>query len=300
MEINLPDYKNIASKVRKKEVVIKKEEVENSLKWLQQSRAKLSLKNAPAQKGDFVEIEYQINKQGSALKDGFVLGQGHFIPGFEDNLIGSKSGEEKKDIVLNQEGKEISIDLKLNSVQKVELPEINDQFAQSLGDFKDLDSLRNNIKNGIALEKEQAEKQKRRQEALEKISRETEMEIPAVLIENEKNKMLEDLKKLVSERLKVSFEEYLEKIKKTEKEILDSFKKEAQARIKNFFVLEEIGKRENIEISDQEIAEEVNKVLRHYPSLKEAEKNIGLDLQKFKEYTKHIIKNDKVFNLLKL
>ena len=302
MEIKLPDYKNIASKIsskaKKKEVAIKEEEIENSLKWLQQSRAKLSLKNAPAQQGDFIEIEYQINKEGSVLKDGFILNKGHFIPGFEDNLIGLKAGEEKKDIVLNQEGKEIRIDLKLNSAQKVELPEINDQFARSLGDFKDLDNLKNNIKNGIALEKEQVEKQKRRQAVLEEIGKETEMEIPAILIENEQNKMLEDLKKTVSKRLKVSFEEYLDKIKKTEKEILDSLGKEAQSRIKNFLILEEIGKRENIKVPDQEIAEEVNKVLRHYPSVKEAEKNIGLDLQKFKEYTKLVLRNEKIFKLI--
>ena len=298
MEIKLPDYKNIASKIKKKEVTVEEEEIEKSLKWLQQSRAKFSLKNAPAEKGDFIEIEYQINKQGSVLKDGFILGQGHFVPGFEENLIGLKSGEEKKDFILNQSGKESKIDFKLNSVQKVEFPEINDQFARSLGDFENLDNLKNSIKNGIALEKKRAEEQRRKQEILEKIGKETEVEIPVILIENEKNKMLEDLKKLVLERLKFSWEEYLKKIKKTEKEILNSFEKEAQSKIKNFLILEEIGKREKIEVPEQEITEEVNKVLRHFPSVKEAEKNIGLDLQQFKEYTKIILRNNKIFEIL--
>jgi len=298
VEIKLPDYKNIASKIKKKEVTVEEEEIEKSLKWLQQSRAKFSLKNAPAEKGDFIEIEYQINKQGSVLKDGFILGQGHFVPGFEENLIGLKSGEEKKDFILNQSGKESKIDFKLNSVQKVEFPEINDQFARSLGDFENLDNLKNSIKNGIALEKKRAEEQRRKQEILEKIGKETEVEIPVILIENEKNKMLEDLKKLVLERLKFSWEEYLKKIKKTEKEILNSFEKEAQSKIKNFLILEEIGKREKIEVPEQEITEEVNKVLRHFPSVKEAEKNIGLDLQQFKEYTKIILRNNKIFEIL--
>jgi len=298
VEIKLPDYKNIASKIKKKEVTVEEEEIEKSLKWLQQSRAKFSLKNAPAEKGDFIEIEYQINKQGSVLKDGFILGQGHFVPGFEENLIGLKSGEEKKDFILNQSGKESKIDFKLNSVQKVEFPEINDQFARSLGDFENLDNLKNSIKNGIALEKERAEEQRRKQEILEEISKGTEVEIPVILIENEKNKMLEDLKKLVLERLKFSWEEYLKKIKKTEKEILNSFEKEAQSKIKNFLILEEIGKREKIEVPEQEITEEVNKVLRHFPSVKEAEKNIGLDLQQFKEYTKIILRNNKIFEIL--
>jgi len=60
MEINLPDYKEIASKVKKNKVAVKEEEIENALKWLQKSRAKFSAKNEPAQKGDFIEIEYKV------------------------------------------------------------------------------------------------------------------------------------------------------------------------------------------------------------------------------------------------
>jgi trigger factor len=297
MEIKLPDYKEIASKIKRNEVSVKEEEIENALKWLQKSRAKFSLKNEPAQKGDFVEIEYKI--EGKTLKDGFILGQGHFLPGFEDNLIGLKSGQEKKDISLDKGGQKIKIDLKITSVQKVEFSQINDEFAKSLGDFKDLNHLKENIKQGINLEKERAEAQKLRQEILNLISKETEIEIPDILIENEKKNMLENLKKMVSQRIKVSFQEYLDKIKKTEKEILDSFDLEAKTKIKNFLILQEIGEKEKVEVSDQEIMDEVNKILRRFPSVKEAEKNIGLDLQKFKDYTKQVIYNEKVFKILK-
>lgn len=297
MEINLPDYKEIASKIKKNEVLVKEEEIENALKWLQKSRAKFSAKNDPAQKGDFVEIEYKV--EDKTLKDGFILGQGHFLPGFEDNLIGLKSGQEKKDISLDKEGQKIKIDLKITSVQKVEFSQINDEFAKSLGDFKDLNHLKENIKKGIILEKEQAEVQKLRQEILNQISKETKIEIPDILIENEKKNMLENLKKMVSQRIKVSFQEYLDKIKKTEKEILDSFDLEAKTKIKNFLILQEIGEKEKVEVSDQEIMDEVNKILRRFPSVKEAEKNIGLDLQKFKDYTKQVIYNEKVFKILK-
>jgi len=297
MEINLPDYKEIASKVKKNKVAVKEEEIENALKWLQKSRAKFSAKNEPAQKGDFIEIEYKV--EGKTLKDGFILGQGHFLPGFEDNLIGLKSGEEKKDISLNKGGQKIKIDLKITSVQKVEFSQINDEFAKSLGDFKDLNHLKENIKQGITLEKERAETQKLRQEILNQISKETKIEIPDILIENEKKNMLENLKKMVSQRIKVSFQEYLDKIKKTEKEILDSFDLEAKTKIKNFLILQEIGEKEKVEVLDQEIMDEVNKILRRFPSVKEAEKNIGLDLQEFKDYTKQVIYNEKVFKILK-
>ena len=298
MEIKLPNYKEIASKVKKNKIEIKEEEIEDALKWLQKSRAKFSLKNEPAQKGDFIEIEYKIGATEEALKDGFVLGEGHFLPGFEDNLIGMKSGEEKKDISLDKDGQKIKINLKVTSVQNIEFSEINDQFAKSLGDFKDLNHLKENIKQGVASEKEQAEIEKMRQEILNQIGKKTEIEIPDILIQNEKKNMMENLKKMVSEKTKVSFQEYLDKIKKTEKDILDSFDPEAKTKIKNFLILQEIGEKEKIQVSDQEIMNEVNKVLRRFPSIKEAEKNIGLDLQKFKEYTKQVIKNEKIFKIL--
>ena len=137
-----------------------------------------------------------------------------------------------------------------------------------------------------------------RQEILNQIGKKTEIEIPDILIQNEKKNMMENLKKMVSEKTKVSFQEYLDKIKKTEKDILDSFDPEAKTKIKNFLILQEIGEKEKIQVSDQEIMNEVNKVLRRFPSIKEAEKNIGLDLQKFKEYTKQVIKNEKIFKIL--
>jgi len=298
MEIKLPNYKEIASKVKKNKIEVKEEEIEDALKWLQKSRAKFSLKNETAQKGDFIEIEYKIGATEEALKDGFVLGEGHFLPGFEDNLIGMKSGEEKKDISLDKDGQKIKINLKVTSVQNIEFSEINDQFAKSLGDFKDLNHLKENIKQGVASEKEQAEIEKMRQEILNQIGKKAEIEIPDILIQNEKKNMMENLKKMVSEKTKVSFQEYLDKIKKTEKDILDSFDPEAKTKIKNFLILQEIGEKEKIQVSDQEIMNEVNKVLRRFPSIKEAEKNIGLDLQKFKEYTKQVIKNEKIFKIL--
>lgn len=273
LKIELPDYKKIASKVERNEVEVKEKEIEQALKWLQKSRAKFTIKNAPAQKGDFVEIEYWFSQEKQSRKDAFILGQGHFIPGFEEKIIGMRAGEEKEKV-------------KLISVQNVEFPKINDEFAKGLGNFKSLADFKKNIIQGLTLEKEQTELQRARQEILENISKETKIEIPDILIENEKKHMLENLKKIASEK-------ELAKLKK-DVEI------EAEKRIKNFLILQEIDKRENIEVSDQEVMQEVNKTLKHYPSVKDAEKSIGLDLQKFKEYTKQAIKTEKIFKLLEL
>ena len=96
-EIKLPDYKKIASNVERKKIIVEENEVKEALKWFQRSRAKLTLKNQPAQKGDFVEIEYWLPETlelttQKGQKDAFILGEGHFIPGFEEKLIGMKAG----------------------------------------------------------------------------------------------------------------------------------------------------------------------------------------------------------------
>ena len=301
-EIKLPDYKKIASQAKRKKIEISDEEIKNSLKWLQQSRAKFSLRNRPAQKGDFVEIEYRSSQLGGQeYKDAFILGQGHFLPGFEEALIGMSAGETKEEILVNPPknhplfGKKINIKVKMKSVQKIELPEINDDFAKNLGKFKGLLDLKKNIKEGLFLEKEKAESLRLRNEILTKINEKTDFEIPEILIEREQKQMLEEIKKNVSENLKISFAEYLKKIKKTEKELLESLFSEAKKRVKSFLILREIGKKEQIEASEEEIEEEANKLLRKYSSVEAAK---DLDPEKLKEYTKEVIITEKIFQLL--
>lgn len=309
-EIKLPDYKKIAAQVKKKEITVEEKEIDDACRRLQKSRAKLSLKNQPAQKGDFVEIEYRSSQldgseSPSPQKDAFILGEGHFLPGFEEQLIGMKDGEEKKGISLtipeghlkkDLAGKKIVLEVKMKSVQKIEFPEINDQFAQGLGNFENLSALRKDVKEGLGSEKGRAESQKARNEILDKISETADCEIPEGLVEGEQKRMIESLEKNVSEKLNISFENYLAQIKKSKKELLDSFLAEAKKGVKNFLILREIGKKEKIEVSEEEIKEEVSKTLTHYPNAEQARKN--LDLEGFKEYTKERIYNEKVFQLL--
>ena len=329
-EIKLPDYKKIATTVKKNKVFVEEKEVEDALKWLKRSRAKFILKNDVAQIGDFVEIEYWSSQipelnQEAGKKDAFILGEARFIPGFEEELIGMKAGQEKEISLTippdhhlknlagpvrgyqdkdkaqspqtsNGAGKKVQFRTKIISVQKVEFPEINNQFAQNLGNFKDLSALRKNIKDGINLEKEQAELQKVRNEILEKISQEMEWVIPEALIENEKNRMLEEFRQNVSNNLKISFADYLAKTKKSEKEIKESFLLEAQKRVKNFLILKKIGRIEKIAVSENEITEEVNKIIRRYPDIKKVKKE--LDPEKLKVYTELVLRNEKTFKLL--
>ena len=94
--LELPDYKKIAKAIKGKEISVSEEEVQDSINYLQKTRAKFTLKNEAAEKKDFVEIKYQ-NKNingGKEVDDKFILGEGGFMKGFEDNIVGIKSGEE--------------------------------------------------------------------------------------------------------------------------------------------------------------------------------------------------------------
>lgn len=138
-------------------------------------------------------------------------------------------------------------------------------------------------------EKERKEKDRLRQEILDKIAQASQLEIPEILIESEKNRMLQDIKMQVPQMLGVSFEEYLKKIEKTEKEMLDSLLPEAEKRVKNSLILREIEKKEDVKVQEQELDAEMQKISKMMP---------GLDKNQLKEYTESVIKNEKTFQLL--
>lgn len=303
-EVELPDYKAIASKVKKQDVAVTKDELEDAINYLQKSRAKFSQVDRASQKKDVVEIEYS-NKDinnGKEIKDRFILGEGGFMKDFEDNVTGMKAGEEKtftarfpenhpqKDLA----GKEGEFKVKMISVQQMELPPLDDEFAKGLGAFENMAALRENIKEGITLEKREAEKQKRRNEIVSNVSQKITFDLPEKIVEQEEKRLFENFKNQVTKGANVSFEEYLKTTQKTEEEIQASFKLEAEKRIKNFLVLRQIGKAEHVEVSNEEIREEMNKVTKNY----QKEQIEKIDINQLKEYAKDVIYNEKVFGAL--
>ena len=302
-EIVLPDYKAIASKIKTADMAVEEKEIEEAIAYLQKSRAKFIDKTDGAAKKDYVKIEYQnehING-GKPVKDMFILGEAQFLPDFENNLVGMKVGDEKEFTAKFPEnapkevaGKDGVFKVKMLVVQTMELPEVNDEFAKELGMFDSLVALKNNLKEGIGMEKKENERQRARGEVLQKISEKITFELPEKMVEYEQIRLLEDLKNQIASQFKIPFEEYLKSVKKTEEELKANYKLEAEKRIKNFLVLREVGKQEKIEVSREELEQEINKELRKYTK-EQIEK---IDLVRLKEYTKGAIFNEKVFQLL--
>jgi trigger factor len=303
-DVELPDYKEIAKTVKGKEVEVTEEEVQESINYLQKTRAKFTPHDNLAELKDFVEIKYQ-NKdinEGKEVDDKFVLGEGGFMKGFEDGIVGMKAGEEKEISAKFPEnaprkdlaGKESIFKVKLGSAQKMELPEINDEFAKQLGSFDTLVALKASMKDGIKMEKTEGEKQRKRGEILENIASKAKFETPEAMVEYEKDRLLEDLKNKISQQIKITFEEYLASIKKTEAEIKETYQKEAEKRLRGFLVLRELGKLENVEVSEKEVEEEVAKSVKNYSK----EELAKIDINGLKEYTKGVIQNEKIFQIL--
>ncbi len=311
-EIELPDYKKIAkevSKKRKKDIKVEDKEIDESIKYLQNSRAKEISVSREVKKGDIAEVDFEVRMDGVKIEGGdsknhpVKIGDGKFIPGFEDEILGMKP-EEKKEFSLNAPkdyfkkdlaGKKLDFSVKLNNVLEVQLPELNDEFAKSLGGFKDMDELKNSIKEGMLKEKEEKEKNDFRNTLIESIAKEVKADIPDVMIERELDKMIGDMKMDIQQH-GLKFEDYLLGIKKTEKEIREGMRPQAELRIKSGLLMEKIAEKEKIKISDEKITEKANEFLLRYKDAKEAENDIAPD--QLRAYAKAVLTNEGVLEFL--
>jgi trigger factor len=302
-DVELPDYKKLAGQVREQEISVTEQDIEESINYLQRSRAKFTDKPDGAEKNNYIKIEYQnenING-GKAVRDIFILGQGGFLKDFEDNLIGMKTGEEKEFTAKFPEnapngmgGREGRFKVKMLAVQIMDLPEVNDNFAKSIGAFDSLIGMKNSLREGITIEKKQTEKLRKRGEILEKILANTKFDLPEKMVEYEEKRLFEEMKNQIAQNAKIDFGEYLKSIKKTEEEIKKSFRLEAERRVKNFLVLRQVGKLEKIEIESSELEEEMNKIIKNY-SKEQLDK---IDIRQLKEYSREVVMNEKIFQFL--
>ena len=192
-------------------------------------------------------------------------------------------------------GKELDFKVKMKLVQEREIPELNDEFAKSLGTFKSVKELKDSIKQGILTEKEVREKERIRLELIEKVVDNTKLDIPDVLIDQEVQKMEIDLRNSINS-MGLDFDTYLKQLNKKIEDIKEEWKEQAEKRVKIGLCLREIIKKENINVDDKEIEEKINQDLKQYPNVEEVRKNI--DMNQLKEYTKNILLNEKTFELL--
>lgn len=186
------------------------------------------------------------------------------------------------------------------AVEEEEIDKALDWLRESkkigLGNFKDAESLRASVKEGVMYEKETKETERLRQEIIEKVAEHAKLEIPDVLIEREKQVLLSQIKQGVAQMMGISFDEYLQKAGKTEQELLDSFAKEAEQRVKRFLVVRGVAKEEGIGATEQEIEQEARVIVQHYKEASKGGKE--LDPARLKEYTEGVLRHEKTLQFL--
>ncbi len=311
-EIKLPDYKKISKDVvkkREKNITVEDKEIEETISQIQNSRAKEVSVKREVKEDDIAEVNFEVRLDGVKIEGGdsknhpVKIGGGKFIEGFEDNVKGMKAGDEKKfklkapKSYFKKElaGKELEFSVKLNNVIEVSLPELNDEFVSSLGNFKTIEDLKKNIRDGMKKEKEAKEKEEFRNSLVGEIAKESRIELPEIMIKKEVDKMLKEMEMGIKQH-GLDFETYLLSIKKTEEDLKNDMKPQAELRIKSAMIIEEIAKQEEIKAGDDEVTEKINEILLKYKDLASA--NNAMDPGRLKAYSQMMIINEKVLNLL--
>lgn len=301
--------KKINAENKDKVFTIEEKEVDLELEKLANSRAKLITVRRPAQKNDNVEIDFSVAVDGQNIEKGssknhpLVIGQGLFIPGFEDNLIGMMEGAEKEFTLnfpadyheKNLAGKPAVFKVKLNLVQEREIPKVDDDFAKSLGNFTDLVALKNKLKENMEHEQKHKREEKVRNDYVEAIAADLEVELPDVLVESEAEKMIEEFAGQI-QSMGMDLEKYLEQLKKTRADLQKDWQPQAEKRVKSALALKEAVLAEEIKADAKEIEAEANKTLQYYKKVEHAEKQI--DMERLYNYTKGVLENEKLFEYL--
>ncbi len=297
-------------KIKEKPIKITDEQINKVLEEIKESRAKEVLEDKKVEKGDKVEIDFDVFRDNVPIEGGaqkkypLIIGSDHFIPGFEDNLIGLKTNEEKEFELKfpdeyhnkNLAGKPAKFKVKILAVYKRELPEINDEFAKSLGQ-ESLTKLKEQIQHNLEHEEHHKEEEKIDRELLEKLIEISEFEeIPDLLIDAETKKMVQELESNIAMQ-GLKFDDYLKHLNKTREQMIIDFIPQGIKRVKGALITRQLFFDEKLEIKESEIDMEIEKILQHYQNNPEMIKNFKT--LEYRDYVRNMIGNQKVMEILK-
>lgn len=276
-EVTLGDYKNI--EVTKQDRTVTDEDVADELESRRQRAVELALKDDAAEEGDTVVIDFEGYKDGekfdggSAENHSLELGSGQFIPGFEDQLIGAKSGDEKDvEVTFPEEygaeelaGQDVVFKVVVHEVKERRVPELDDEFAKDVDDeVETLDELKDKIRQQLEKSKDRAATEATDDEAIQKAVENAEVpEIPEAMIDEEVDRQFNLFINNLQQQ-GISKDQYMSMIGTSEQELRDQFRNEAGFNVKTNLVLEAIAKAENIDVTTEDIDAEIKDLAEQY------------------------------------
>lgn len=273
-EVKLGEYKGISAE--KEEVKVTAEDVKQRLEEMVERNARLVSVERKAKLGDIAVIDFEGFDNGEAFEGGkgenyeLELGSGSFVPGFEDQVIGMKTGEEKDiDITFPEDyhkdlaGKAVVFHVKVNEVKAKELPKADDEFAKDVSEFDTIKELKDSIKKEITEEREKAARFAYENALMQKVADGIECDIPEVLIEEQCRRFLEEFKQRL-ESQGIPYDQYCKMMNMDEAKFLADGREPAEKQVRLDLAMAEIMKAEKIEVSEEEIEAEYAKLAEQY------------------------------------
>ncbi len=275
-KVKLADYK--AMRVKRPAMKIEKAEIDRTIEDLRRRQATRLESEQPAQTGDEVNFDFAGTKDGqpvsgaSAKGQTLQLGSGQFIPGFEEEMIGLKVGDEKTfDIRFPAEYHEktladqvVTFAIKINQVTQLVLPEVNAEFVAQVSPFKTLDELKADITTKITGEKAEGASREYEQSVIDKVLKDSDFKAPNALVDQQLERMRGELNQnLASSGLDIT--KYLDLSNKTQEQLDKEMRPEAERRVGIAMVLTEVAAAESLSVDAAELEAEIGRLKQSYP-----------------------------------
>ncbi len=275
-EVVLGEYKGI--EVTKAEAAVTDEDVEKELEADREKNGRLiSVEDRPVQDGDQTVIDFKGFIDGKAFEGGegedyeLTIGSHSFIDTFEEQLIGKKIGEACEVLVTFPEayhapdlaGKPARFEVTVKEIRVTELPELNDEFASEVSDFETLAEYKDDIRAKLQERKERQAATTNENNVSEKVVENAQMELPQPMIDTQARGMVEDYARNLR-RQGLNFNDYMKYTGMTVEKIMEQMAPQAEKRIRTRLVLEKVAEVENIQISDEAVDQEIEKMAASY------------------------------------
>ena len=283
-EVTMGEYKGLSAV--KGEVKVTEEDVADRLNTIAERQTRLVSVDREAKLGDTAVIDFEGFLEGVPFEGGkgenhsLELGSGQFVPGFEEQVIGMKAGEEKDlDITFPEQytpelaGKAVVFKVKVNEVKEKEIPVLDDEFAKDVSEFDTLDELKADLEKKIAQEQEKAIEQAFQDALMEQVAENLTVEIPDAMIETQAKQFIDNFKMQLAQQ-GIPYDEYLKMTGTEEASLLEEAKEPAMRQVRMDLAMGAIIKAENITASDEEVEAEYQHMAEQY----------SMDIEMVKKY----------------
>lgn len=275
-EVTLGDYKGV--EVPKTEINVTDEDVDAEIKKEQEKNSRtINVEDRGAQLQDVVTIDFEGSVDGVPFDGGqateypLTLGSNTFIPGFEDQLVGAKVGDDVDVKVTFPEeyqakelaGKEAIFKCAVKKIEAKELPKLDDDFAKDVSEFDTLAEYKEHVKTNLVERKENEAKRAKEDAAVDKAIENAQMDIPEAMLQTQCRQMLDDFSRRMQSQ-GLSMDQYFQFTGMTAEKMMEDMKPQALKRIQTRLVLEKVAEVENIQPTEEEVNEEISKMAEAY------------------------------------